>query len=84
MSRSRVFSPPLPLICIDRVYANFRIEADVTVSTHLNTTFAHSKVKGFMWLFCSHALPGGTRMWGKNAGTKCPQCYEEEDIYHGI
>jgi hypothetical protein len=29
--------------------------------THLNT-FAHSKVKGFMWLFTSHALPVGTRL----------------------
>jgi hypothetical protein len=45
-------------------------------------TFAHSKVKGFMWLFCSHALPVGTRMRGKNARTKCPYCYEEEDIHH--
>jgi hypothetical protein len=48
---------------------------------HLNT-FAHSNVKGFMWLFCSHALPVGTRMRGKNANSKCPHCHEEEDVFH--
>jgi hypothetical protein len=39
------------------------------------STFAHSKVKGFMWLWCSHTLPAGTN-------TACPHSGEVEDIRH--
>jgi hypothetical protein len=45
-------------------------------------TYADSKVKGFMWLFTSHALPVGTRLHGKDACNKCPHCMEVEDIKH--
>lgn len=48
---------------------------------HLQT-FAHSKVKGFMWLFISHALPVGTRLRGKDASSDCPICGKTEDIRH--
>jgi hypothetical protein len=48
---------------------------------HLSS-FAHSKVKGFMWLWCSHALPASTRLRGKDANTACPHCGEVEDIRH--
>jgi hypothetical protein len=37
---------------------------------HLNT-YANSKVKGFMWLFTSYALPVGTRLCGKDACNRC-------------
>jgi hypothetical protein len=49
--------------------------------THLNT-FAHSKVKGFMWLFTSHVLPVGTRLRHKETNNRCPHCIEVEDIKH--
>jgi hypothetical protein len=49
--------------------------------THLNT-FAHSKVKGFMWLFTSHALPVGARLRRKETDNRCPHCMEVEDIKH--
>jgi hypothetical protein len=35
-----------------------------------------------MWLFCSHALPVGTRLQGKTAKIECPQCGKPEDIRH--
>jgi hypothetical protein len=41
-----------------------------------------STVKGFMWLFCSHALPVGTRLRGKKAKIECPQCRKPENIRH--
>ncbi len=37
-------------------------------------TFCASKIKGFMWLFISHALPVGDRMRGKDAKKMCPRC----------
>jgi hypothetical protein len=43
-------------------------------------TIAHSSVKGFMWLFCNHALPVGARMWGNHI--PCPRCGETETIKH--
>jgi hypothetical protein len=45
-------------------------------------TWADSKVRGFMWLFTSHALPVGTRLRGKGANTPCPLCTGTEDIEH--
>ena len=50
---------------------------------HLGT-FASSKVKGFMWLLCSHALPVGTRLRGSNAKAECPHCGIPEDIKHMV
>ena len=48
-------------------------------------TFAHSKIKGFMWLLISHALPVGTRLWGSDAGTSCPRCgHPQEDLAHAM
>jgi hypothetical protein len=46
-------------------------------------TFAHSKIKGFIWLLVSHALPVGTRLFGKESNTTCPRCgHHKEDIEH--
>lgn len=48
-------------------------------------TFAHSKIKSFCWLLASHALPVGTRLFGKEANKKCPRCEaDEEDIKHTL
>jgi hypothetical protein len=35
-----------------------------------------------MWLRCSHTLPAGTRLRGKDANSACPRCREIEDIRH--
>jgi hypothetical protein len=45
---------------------------------HLST-FAPSKIKGFIWIFCSHALPVSTRLRGKKGKIECPQCRKPED-----
>ena len=42
----------------------------------------HSKVKGFMWLFYTHALPVATRMWGKETSQECKICGQRETIAH--
>jgi hypothetical protein len=47
-----------------------------------NGTYAQSKIKGFMWLFISHALPVGTRLRGKDSDPACPHCGRDEDIRH--
>jgi hypothetical protein len=83
---SKLYKAQLLWACINTIKVNawvrdYNINLARVQREHLNT-FAHSKVKGFMWLFCSPALPVGTQMRGKKAGTKCPHCYEEEDIHH--
>jgi hypothetical protein len=83
---SKLYKAQLLQACINTIKVNtwvrdYNINLARVQREHLNT-FAHSKVKGFMWLFCSHALPVGTRMRGKKAGTKCLHFYEEEDIHH--
>jgi hypothetical protein len=83
---SKLYKAQLLQACINTIKINawvrdYNINLARVRREHLNT-FAHSKVKGFMWLFCSHELPVRTRMRGKKAGTKCPHCYEEEDIQH--
>ena len=45
-------------------------------------SFVHAKIKGFLWLFISHALPVGTRLRGKGKDTPCPHCQGSEDIKH--
>jgi hypothetical protein len=45
---------------------NYGINLQKVRQEHLST-FASSKVKGFRWLFCSHALSVGTRLQGKKA-----------------
>ena len=46
-----------------------------------NRSIAHSRVKGFMWLFYSHALPVKDRLHG--SGSKdCPLCGGKETIKH--
>jgi hypothetical protein len=44
-------------VCIDRVYANFSVEADITISTHHHPGSDH---KGVLYLW-SHRAPAGTR-----------------------
>ena len=46
------------------------------------STIAHSSVKGFMWLLCSHALPVGSRMRGEETKKECHRCGETETIKH--
>jgi hypothetical protein len=60
---------------------NYGINLQKVRQEHLST-FASSKVKGFMWLFCSHALLVGTRLRGKKAKAECPHCSKPEDIRH--
>jgi hypothetical protein len=60
---------------------DYGVDLKEICKTHLNT-FAHSKVKGFMWLFTSHALPVGTRLCCKETNNRCPHCMEVEDIKH--
>jgi hypothetical protein len=60
---------------------DYTIDLKQVRKVHLNT-FAQSKIKGFMWLFTSHALPVGTRLRGKDANPSCPHCGEREDIRH--
>jgi hypothetical protein len=43
---------------------DYGADLQVMCKLHLKT-YAHSKVKGFMWLFCRHALPVCTRLQGK-------------------
>jgi hypothetical protein len=45
-------------------------------------TSVHSKIKGFIWLFCSHTLPVASRLRRKEANNKCPICGLTEDIWH--
>jgi hypothetical protein len=52
--------------CINSIKENawvrdYGMDLEKVRKLHLNM-FAHSKVKGFMWLWCSHALPAGTRL----------------------
>jgi hypothetical protein len=60
---------------------DYSVDLEQVRKLRLNT-FAHSKVKGFMWLWCSHALPAGTRLRGKYASLACPHCGKTEDIRH--
>jgi hypothetical protein len=63
------------------VFTTSESEVEKVCKLHLSM-FAHSKVKGFMWLWCSHTLPTGTRLRGKDANTACPHCGEVENIRH--
>jgi hypothetical protein len=72
--------------CINSIKENasvrdYGVDLEKVRKLHLST-FAHSKVKGFMWLWCSHALPAGSRLRGKDANSACPHCGEIEDIRH--
>jgi hypothetical protein len=72
--------------CINKIkpnkwVENYGINLSKVRQEHLST-FASSKIKGFIWLLCSHALPVGTRLQGKGAKMECPHCGEPEDIRH--
>jgi hypothetical protein len=60
---------------------NYGINLQKVRQKHLSA-FASSKVKGFMWLFCSHAFPVGTRLRGKKAKAECPHYSRPEYIRH--
>jgi hypothetical protein len=68
-------------IKIKKWVENYKINLQKVRQKHLSI-FASSKIKGFMWLFCSHALPVGTRLQGKKAKIECPQCRKPEDKRH--
>jgi hypothetical protein len=50
---------------------DYGVDLKEICKTHLNT-FAHSKVKGFMWLFTSHALLVDIRLYRKKTDNRCP------------
>jgi hypothetical protein len=60
---------------------DYGIDLKEVCRAHLNT-YTDLKVKGFMWLFTSHALLVGTRLRGKDACNRCLYCMEVEDIKH--
>ena len=45
-------------------------------------TWAHAKIKGFMWLMVSHALPVGSRFFA--AEELCPHCLKRETMEHAL
>ena len=61
--------------------AIYNTKVNALLKINMNS-FAHSKVKGFMWLFYTHALPVGARMRGKEANTPCGICGGRETIDH--
>lgn len=79
--KAQMFRTHVPYIKVNAWARDWGIDVAKARKLHLNT-FAQSKVKGFMWLFCSHALPVGTRLRGKNQETACPMCDRTEDIKH--
>jgi hypothetical protein len=52
---------------------DYNVDLPRICKEHLNT-FAHSKIKNFMWLFCSHTLLVASRFRGKEANNICPIC----------
>jgi hypothetical protein len=81
---SRLYQAQMFRSCINSINAwvrDYGVDLEKVRKLHLST-FAHSKVKGFMWLRCSHALPAGTRLRGKDANSACPHRGEIEDIRH--
>jgi hypothetical protein len=81
---SRLYQAQMFRSCINSIKENawvrdYGVDLEKVRKLHLSM-FAHSKVKGFMWLWCSHALPAGTRLRSKDANTACPHCGEVEDI----
>jgi hypothetical protein len=65
---SRLYHAQIFRSCINSIKENawvrdYRADLEKVHKLHLST-FAHSKVKGFMWLLCSHALLAGTRLRG--------------------
>jgi hypothetical protein len=83
---SRLYQAQMFRSCINSIKENawvrdYRVDLEKVCKLHFST-FAHSKVNGFMWLCCSHALPAGTRFRGKDANTACLHCREVEDIRH--
>jgi hypothetical protein len=62
---------------------NYGINLQKVRQEHLST-FASSKIKGFIWLFCSHALPVGIKLRHKKAKAKCPHCSRPEDIRYKV
>lgn len=45
-------------------------------------TWAHAKIRGFMWLAVSHALPVGNRFF--DTEEFCPHCLKTETIEHAL
>jgi hypothetical protein len=83
---SRLYQAQMFRSCINSIKENawvrdYGVDLEKVCKLHLST-FAHSKVKGFMWLWYSHTLPAGTRLRGNDANTACPHCREVEDIRH--
>jgi hypothetical protein len=61
---SKLYKAQLLWACVNTIKVNAWVrDYDINLARvrreHLNT-FTHSKVKGFMWLFCNHALLVGT------------------------
>jgi hypothetical protein len=85
---SKLYQAQMFRTCINSIKKNawvrdYSVDLEQVRKLHLNM-FTHSKVKGFMWLWCSHALPAGTMLRGKDASSACPHCGKTEDIRHMI
>jgi hypothetical protein len=71
---SRLYQAQMFRSCINSIkedawVRDYGVDLDKVCKLHLNT-FAHSNVKGFMWLWCCHALPAGeARMPTQHAPT---------------
>jgi hypothetical protein len=83
---SRLYQAQMFRTCINSIKVNvwvrdYSVDLEQVRKLHLNT-FAHSKVKGFIWLWCIHVLPAGTRLRGKDASSACLHCGKTEDIRH--
>jgi hypothetical protein len=81
---SRLYQAQMFRSCINSIKENvwvrdYGVDLEKVCKLHLST-FAHSKVKGLMWLWCSHALPAGTRLRGKDTNSACPHCGEIETL----
>jgi hypothetical protein len=79
--KAQIFRTCVNKIKTNKWVENYGISLQKVKQEHLST-FASSKIKGFMWLYCSYALPVGTRLRGKKAKIKCPQCRKPKDIRH--
>jgi hypothetical protein len=83
---SKLYQAQMFRFCINSIKENawvrdYGVDLEKVCKLHLSK-FAYSKVKGFMWLWCSHALPAGNRLRSKDANSVCPYYGEIDDIRH--
>jgi hypothetical protein len=59
-----------------------RIHGSEIMGWTLKRSANYTSARLHMWLWCSHALPAGTRLRSKDANSACPHCGEIEVIRH--